>query len=90
MVLAKSTGHSDDFGIATEDLAYPALNTLGTRTSLIGSDLVYYISSGGGAVFSVGSINWYFSLAWDNYQNDVARLTGNIIKGFLSGKPQVR
>lgn len=86
VVLATSTGHSDDFGIATEDLNYPALNTLGTQTKLIRSDMVYYVGAGGGAVFSVGSINWYCSLGWDGYDNDVARLTGNIIKGFLSGK----
>ncbi|CAG9990303.1 unnamed protein product [Clonostachys byssicola] len=86
LVLATSTGHSDDFGIAIEDLSYPALNTLGTQTSLIRSDVVYYVGSGGGAVFSVGSINWYCSLAWDKYDNDVAKLTGNTIKGFLAGK----
>ncbi|KAI1614982.1 hypothetical protein EDD37DRAFT_591039 [Exophiala viscosa] len=86
VVLATSTGHSDEFGIATEDLTYPALNTLGTQTDLIRSDLVYYVGAGGGAVFSVGSINWYCSLGWDAYENNVARLTGNIIKGFLAGK----
>ncbi|KAF2096216.1 hypothetical protein NA57DRAFT_67751 [Rhizodiscina lignyota] len=86
LTLATSTGHSDDFGIAIEDLSYPALNTLGTQTNLIRSDVVYYVGAGGGAVFSVGSINWYCSLAWDGYNNNVARLTGNVIKGFLAGK----
>ncbi|KAJ4420838.1 hypothetical protein N0V82_004133 [Gnomoniopsis sp. IMI 355080] len=84
-ILATSTGHSDDFGIAVEDLAYPALNTLGTQTNRIRSDVVYYVGSGGGAVFSVGSINWYCSLAWDDYNNNVARFTRNIITGFLTG-----
>lgn len=86
LTLATSTGHSDDFGIAVEDLTFPALNTLGTQTNLIRSDVVYYVGSGGGAVFSVGSINWYCSVAWDDYDNNVARLTGNVIKGFLAGK----
>lgn len=86
IILASSTGHSDDFGIAVEDLDYPALNTLGTQTDRIRSDIVYYVGTGGGAVFSVGSINWYCSLAWDGYKNDVARLTRNVIKGFLAGK----
>lgn len=86
LTLATSIGHSDDFGIAIEDLSYPALNTLGTQTNLIRSDVVYYVGAGGGAVFSVGSINWYCSLAWEGYDNDVARLTGNVIKGFLGGK----
>ncbi|OKL63373.1 hypothetical protein UA08_01695 [Talaromyces atroroseus] len=86
VILATSIGHSDDFGIAVEDLGYPAVNTLGTQTDLIRSDVVYYVGSGGGAVFSVGSINWYCSLAWDAYDNNVAILTGNVIKGFLAGK----
>ncbi|KAL6790957.1 hypothetical protein J3E68DRAFT_411700 [Trichoderma sp. SZMC 28012] len=86
LILATSTGHGDDFGIAIEDLSYPALNTLGTQTNLIRSDVVYYVGSGGGGVFSVGSINWYCSLAWDCYDNNIARLTSNVIKGFLAGK----
>lgn len=86
LVLATSTGHSDEFGIAIEDLSFPALNTLGTQTDLIRSDIVYYVTASGGAVFSVGSINWYCSLAWDAYDNNVARLTKNVINGFLAGK----
>ncbi|EXJ81578.1 hypothetical protein A1O1_07642 [Capronia coronata CBS 617.96] len=86
VILATSTGHSDDFGIATEDLTFPAVNTLGTQTNLIRSDIVYYVGAGGGAVCSVGSINWYCSLGWDDYDNDVARFTGNVTKGFLQGK----
>lgn len=85
VVLATSTGHSDDYGIAIEDLSYPALNTLGTQTNLIRSDVVYYVGRSGGAVFSVGSINWNCSLAWDKYNNNIAVLTGNVIKGFLAG-----
>ncbi len=86
VVLATSTGHGDDFGIAIEDLEFPAVDTLGTQTNLVRSDIVYYVGTGGGAVFSVGSINWYCSLGWDNYDNDVARLTRNVIKGFLVGQ----
>ena len=86
LVLATSTGHNDEFGIAIEDLNYPALDTVGTKTNLIRSDVVYYKTASGGSVFSVGSINWYCSLAWDDYENDVARLTSNVIKGFLAGK----
>lgn len=89
VVLATSTGHSDDFGIAIEDLSYPALDTLGTQTDRIRSDIVYYKTTGGGAVFSVGSINWYCSLAWDAYNNNVARLTLNVVRGFLTGKHKV-
>lgn len=85
-VLASSTGHSDDFGIAIEDLTFPALHTLGTQTDLVRSDIVYYVGSGGGGVFSVGSINWYCAVAYDAYENSAARLTMNVLRGFLAGR----
>lgn len=86
LILATSTGHSDEFGIAVEDLMFSALKTTGTQTKLIDSDLTYYVGAGGGAVFSVGSMNWYCSLAWDDHDNDIARLTGSVIRGFLEEK----
>lgn len=86
LTLATSTGHDDGYAIAVEDLTYPALETLGTQTNRVRSDIVYYVGAGGGGVFSVGSINWNCSLAWDNYNNNIARLTINVIRGFLEGK----
>ncbi|EXJ86338.1 hypothetical protein A1O3_03289 [Capronia epimyces CBS 606.96] len=85
IVLASSTGHSDEFGIAPEDTTFPIVNTLGTQTDLIRSDITYYVTSAGGGVFSVGSMNWFCSLGWDDYQNNVATLTRNVILGFLKG-----
>ncbi|KAI1620702.1 hypothetical protein EDD37DRAFT_165541 [Exophiala viscosa] len=83
IVVATSTGHPDDFGVAPEIVGFPILNTLGTQTNEIRSDIFYYETNAGGAVFSVGSINWYCSLGWDDYKNNVAQLTGNVIKEFL-------
>ncbi|ETI28136.1 hypothetical protein G647_00585 [Cladophialophora carrionii CBS 160.54] len=82
-VIASSTGHSDEFGIAPECTAFPITGTLGTQTKEIRSDLVYYETDAGGAVFSVGSINWYCSLGWDDYANNVAKLTENVIREFM-------
>lgn len=84
-VLASSTGHSDDFAIVPEEWQFPSTDILGTQNPDIRSDITYYVNSGGGGVFSVGSINWYCSLGWDAYENNVATLTGNVIKGFLKG-----
>lgn len=62
---------------------FPILKTLGSQTDEIRSDIVYYETDAGGAVFSVGSINWFCSLGYDDYQNNVAQLTGNVIREFL-------
>lgn len=83
-VVATSTGHPDTFGIAPECTGFPILNTLGTQTRDIRSDMVYYDTDAGGAVFSVGSINWFCSLGWDDYENNVATLTENVIREFLA------
>lgn len=83
VVVASSTGHPDDFGIAPECTGFPIINTLGSQTNEIRSDMVYYDTQAGGAVFSVGSINWFCSLGWDDYQNNVAKVTGNVIREFL-------
>ena len=83
VVVATSTGHDDGFAIASECVKYPILATRGTETREVRSDMVYYETNAGGAVFSVGSINWYPSLGWNDYDNNVARLTGNVIREFL-------
>ncbi|KKY25266.1 putative branched-chain amino acid [Phaeomoniella chlamydospora] len=83
ILLASSTGHDDSFGLFNEEQMFPMVDTLGTKCDRVRSDMTYYETSGGGAVFSVGSINWYCSLGWNAYQNNVAALTGNVLKKFL-------
>ncbi|KAJ5779901.1 hypothetical protein N7457_007621 [Penicillium paradoxum] len=83
VLLARSQQHDDSFGLFNEDSMFPMVNTLGSNCDLVRSDLVYYDTAGGGAVFSVGSINWYCSMAWDNYSNNVAKMTGNVLREFL-------
>jgi hypothetical protein len=41
------------------------------------------MTSAGGAVFSVGSINWYSSLGWDAYKSNVAKITENVLREFM-------
>ncbi|KAF2744147.1 hypothetical protein M011DRAFT_429950 [Sporormia fimetaria CBS 119925] len=84
VLLATSTGHDDTFGVFNEEVMFPMVNTLGTSCDKVRSDMVYYETSTGGAVFSVGSINWYGSLGWDGYKNNCAALTWNVLNEFLS------
>ncbi|KAF5005103.1 hypothetical protein FDECE_8423 [Fusarium decemcellulare] len=83
VLLATSTGHDDSFGLFNEESMYPMVNTTGTNCDKIRSDMVIYETNEGGSVFSVGSINWYCSLGWNKYENNVARLTWNVVKEFL-------
>lgn len=91
VLLASSVGHDDTFGLFNEEIMYPMINTTGTLTRKIRSDMVLFETSGGGMVFSVGSINWYSSLGWDGYENNVARLTWNVLRRFMEvGKQRKR
>lgn len=83
VLLASSTGHDDSFGVFNEEIMFPMINTVGTKCDKVRSDMVMYETCGGGSVFSVGSINWYGSLGWNKYENNVARITWNVLKEFM-------
>ncbi|SPN96483.1 uncharacterized protein DNG_00011 [Cephalotrichum gorgonifer] len=82
VLLATSEQHDDSFGLFNEESMFPMVGTLGSTCDRVRSDIAYYDTAGGGGVFSVGSINWYSSLAWDDYKNNVARMTENVIRTF--------
>ncbi|KAF5632418.1 uncharacterized protein FTJAE_7528 [Fusarium tjaetaba] len=83
IILATSTGHSEEFAMFPEDVIIPFKNVLGTQTREVRSDMTYYETSGGGAVFSVGSMNWLCSLGWNRFDNNVALITGNVLREFV-------
>ena len=41
----------------------------------------------GGAVFSTGSIAWCGSLSHNDYDNNVSRITENVLRRFVDGQP---
>lgn len=82
---------ADDFPASTmpvpEDILMCAPAMSGDLNRDIRAELVFFETSGGGAVFSVGSIAWCASLPWNGFENAVARLTGNVLRRFLSEEP---
>jgi N,N-dimethylformamidase len=57
------------------------------REDIIRSDLTFFETPNGGAVFSVGSMNFIGALPIDNYDSVAARLITNIVKRFASSAP---
>jgi N,N-dimethylformamidase len=53
----------------------------------IRADLTFFETAAGGAVFSTGSISYAGSLSTHNYDNDVARLTHNVLRRFIDPTP---
>ncbi|WP_442580337.1 N,N-dimethylformamidase beta subunit family domain-containing protein [Mesorhizobium sp. ASY16-5R] len=72
---------------APEEL--PALHRgfSGEESTISRADIVLTPTARGGAVFAVGSIAWCCSLSHNGYDNNVARITENVLRRFLDPEP---
>lgn len=52
-----------------------------------GADMVFFETPQGGAVFSVGSMAWVGALSHNQYKNDIALITENVLRRFLKKVP---
>ena len=50
-------------------------------------DIVYCPLEGGGGFFSVGSIAYTAALSHNNYDNNIAKMTGNVLRRFRQAQP---
>jgi len=87
IVLASSVGHTNVYRIAAEEVLVSAGALDGTNNANVRADMVFFETSRGGAVFSTGSIAWIGSLPHNGYDNDVARITANVLRRFLDPAP---
>lgn len=55
----------------------------GTTNEKIRADMVYVEYPNGGAVWSIGSVIWCGCLSHNNYDNNVSRVTENVLRRFL-------
>lgn len=86
VVLASSEGHDPEapWVLVPEERLTHITNWPGeSDPNLIRADLTFFETPGGGAVFSTGSITFCGSLPTNNYENDVARILGNVFDRFL-------
>jgi len=54
------------------------------------ADMVFFDYPNGGAVWTSASIAWSGSLSYNNYMNNVSRITENVLRGFASAQPLPR
>ncbi len=85
VVLASATEFGPDMMRTKEEfegsVAYP------TPDPYVRADIVFYETPNGGAVFSVGSISWFGALARNGFDNDVAKMTANVLHRFRDPEP---
>ena len=85
VVLASATAFGPDMIRVKEE--FEATVAAPSPDPLVRADVVFFETPAGGAVFSVGSIAWFGALARNAYDNDIARITGNVVRRFADPKP---
>ncbi|MBD8906688.1 N,N-dimethylformamidase beta subunit family domain-containing protein [Methylorubrum zatmanii] len=86
LIVASSGGHSDNYVTVTEEVLYPYPGLSGSHDYRIRADMVFFTAPNGGAVFSASSIAFGQSLPFKNFDNNVAKLLGNVLTAFQSPK----
>ncbi|MGE0860235.1 MAG: N,N-dimethylformamidase beta subunit family domain-containing protein [Gammaproteobacteria bacterium] len=82
-LLACSSGHSDNYPHVGEEVMFNIPGTGGTQDFQIRGDVTLFKCRAGGAVFATGSIAWGQALPWNNGDNDIARVTRNVLERFV-------
>ncbi|MFC7054267.1 N,N-dimethylformamidase beta subunit family domain-containing protein [Hansschlegelia quercus] len=82
-VVASSEAHTNAYYIVPEEFLEtgPALG--GDENPSVRADMTFFETPNEGAVFSVGSMAWAGSLSHAGYDNNVSRITDNVLRRFL-------
>ena len=85
VIVASATDHDQEMLRTKEELHYTVKDA--SAMSTVRADMVFYEVEGGGAVFSTGSISWFGGLATNDFDNDVALVTANVLARFRDPTP---
>jgi N,N-dimethylformamidase len=84
VVLATSSPFNDGYQPAVEDHPTLTPGVGGGSNPKVRADLTYIDLPDGGAVFSTGSINWFSCLPVNGFDNDIARVSTNVLNAFVT------
>ncbi|HTJ92510.1 MAG TPA: N,N-dimethylformamidase beta subunit family domain-containing protein [Pararobbsia sp.] len=87
LILASSGKQTEAHVLVLEDMLFNFMGTTGNIHTDVRSDMVFFESGHGGAVFSTGSIAYCGALSHNGYDNAIARLTRNVLHRFLDSTP---
>jgi N,N-dimethylformamidase len=90
LVVARSENHSNTYELVAEEVLIPHGATDAVINRDIHADLTFFETEGGGAVFSTGSIAYAGSLGWNGFDNNLFRLTTNVLTRFNDKAPFVK
>ena len=87
VLVASARDFSDAYQGAVEDITTADSQQGGTVSELVRSNVVFFETGAGGAVFSVGSIAWCGALRDAGQETQVGRMTWNVLSRFLDETP---
>ena len=87
LVVASSSGHSDSYQHVVEEVLISDSKQGGTVNPKVRADMVYFEYPKGGAIFSASSIAWCGALSYNQYDNNVSRITDNVLRRFAAEGP---
>ena len=87
LVVASSEGHTENTYLVPDETGFHHSAMDGIQNPNIRADMTFFETPGGGAVFSVGSIAWGASLPHNGYDNNVSRISDNVVRRFLDDGP---
>jgi N,N-dimethylformamidase len=83
-LVASAQNQNDSYKVVPEEIEFMFDGVGGTEHPNVRADLTYFEAAGGGAVFATSSIAWSGSLSHANYENNVSRITGNVLDHFIA------
>lgn len=87
LLLASSENHTDVYLEVLEELYFNVPKVGGTDNPKVRADITYFTTSNGGGVCSFSSIAYAGSLSHNKYNNNISKLTNNVLKRFASDDP---
>jgi N,N-dimethylformamidase len=86
-LLACAQNQDDSYKVVPEEIEFMFDGVGGTEHPHVRADLTYYEAPAGGAVFATSSIAWSGGLSHNGYDNNVSRITGNVLDRFIGERP---
>ena len=85
--LASSEDHTSMMMLVNEEFGVVPPNLGGDLNPRVRADLAFGETQAGGALFATSSIAWCGSLSHNGYDNNVSRITWNVLRRFLDPRP---
>jgi len=88
LVVATSAGrHTEGYLLVMEDFGFNQAGLDGTQHPRVRADIAFHETPNGGACFAFSSIAYCGSLPWNNCDNNISKLTANVLNRFMQDGP---